>query len=67
MVHAVWSVCVLTLQHLTPGLQTPSELTLEHYGFTEADLKKQVTVPPLAIFDTVRHLSCLSFVSCLSY
>ena len=35
-------------------LQTPSELTLEHYGFTEDDLKKEVTVPPLAIFDTVR-------------
>jgi hypothetical protein len=34
--------------------QIPEELTLKHYGFTEADLQKAVVVPPMPIFDTVR-------------
>ena len=33
--------------------QIPRELTLEHYGFTEADLERTVVVPPLAIFNPV--------------
>jgi 2-oxoglutarate dehydrogenase E1 component len=37
--------------------EIPRELTLEHYGFSEADLKRTVIIPPMPIFSDEKKMT----------